>query len=297
MRELSVDVPARFTVLASGSAGNASFLEFGDFGLLIDCGLGPRVLGSRLAEVGRSWAAVSAVLLTHTHGDHWNPHTFTQLRSLRIPVFAHARHHEYLSGYSAHDPLRKAKLTVDYLNQPLQITSGLTIRPIEVPHDSSPTVAFRFDTADWSLGFASDLGETTPALFEGLSGVDVLALEFNHDVAMQKASRRPQLLIDRVLGTFGHLSNEQARSFAQSILHTGCLQALIQLHLSRECNRPELARAAARRGLHHSVKILTASQHHPTEPLVISSRRRQVVPTSISPKQFSRASQPTLPGF
>ena len=43
---------ARFTVLASGSGGNATLLEVDGFGLLIDCGLHPRFLTARLAAVG-----------------------------------------------------------------------------------------------------------------------------------------------------------------------------------------------------------------------------------------------------
>src|SRR5262249_29353606 len=55
----------RFTVLASGSAGNASLIETGGFGLLLDAGLGPRQLGARLASVGASWQDIHGVLLTH----------------------------------------------------------------------------------------------------------------------------------------------------------------------------------------------------------------------------------------
>ena len=46
----------RFTVLASGSGGNAALLEVNGFGLLIDCGLQPRMLTARLREAGVSWA-------------------------------------------------------------------------------------------------------------------------------------------------------------------------------------------------------------------------------------------------
>ena len=57
-RQVSTDAEAggpRFTVLASGSSGNASLLEADGFGLLIDIGLGPRQLTARMAASGRSW--------------------------------------------------------------------------------------------------------------------------------------------------------------------------------------------------------------------------------------------------
>src|SRR5258708_39416294 len=82
----------RFTVLASGSGGNASLLEAGGFGLLLDAGLGPRQLAARLAAAGSSWNAVHALLLTHTHSDHWHDRTFAHLHRRNLPVYCHAGH-------------------------------------------------------------------------------------------------------------------------------------------------------------------------------------------------------------
>src|SRR5205807_6237403 len=65
----------RFTVLASGSGGNASLVESDGAGVLIDAGLGPRQLAGRFADSGLSWSAVHAVVLTHTHTDHWKDTT------------------------------------------------------------------------------------------------------------------------------------------------------------------------------------------------------------------------------
>ena len=62
-----------------------------------------------------------------------------------------------------------------------------------------------------------DLGCGSSELIESFAGVDVLALEFNHDVRMERRSRRPKFLIDRVLSDWGHLSNEQAGDVAMAI--------------------------------------------------------------------------------
>ena len=97
-------MPLQFTVLASGSGGNASLLEANGFGVLIDAGLGPRQLSARLTAVGASWQRVSAVLLTHTHTDHWNERTLEHLRRHRIPLHCHPGHHEDLGVYSSAFP-------------------------------------------------------------------------------------------------------------------------------------------------------------------------------------------------
>ena len=264
-----------FTVLASGSSGNASLLEADGAGLLIDCGLGPRVLAERLAAAGRSWRSVTAVLLTHTHSDHWNRLTLVHLARLRIPLYVHRRHHAILSARTEYVTLHRAGLVREFADgRPLPLGRSLAARPVAVPHDSDPTYAFRFDRAGgWSLGFASDVGHATRELVDAFAGVNVLAVEFNHDVRMQKTSRRPRVLIERVLGKYGHLSNEQGAEVTAAVAAAGSLGHLVQLHLSRECNTPELAVRAGLQALGTAApqaRLVTASQHVPTVPLQLA---------------------------
>src|SRR5215471_6360990 len=196
--------PARFTVLASGSSGNASLLEFDGFGLLIDCGLHPRYLSARLQSIGATWDRVSAVVLTHTHTDHWKDGTLADLRSRRIPLFGHAQHFEHLERVAPAFPAFSASgLTREFAEGDLiAFTPNLTCRPLRVSHDSVPTFAFRIDGRDgephpaWAIGYASDLGCGSPELIEAFAGVDVLALEFNHDEMMERTSPRPRFLVE-----------------------------------------------------------------------------------------------------
>jgi phosphoribosyl 1,2-cyclic phosphodiesterase len=276
---------ARFAVLASGSGGNAAFLSHRGFGLLVDCGIGPRVLTERLAALGAKWTDVSAVALTHTHGDHWKTLTLQRLRRERVPLVLHARHAEHLDAVSSDFvDLSKAGLVRTYADaEPFALIEGLTCRPVRVPHDSDPTFAFRVDgveecgTLGWSLGYASDLGAITDGVRAAFSGVDVLALEFNHDVDLQRRSHRPPELVARVLGDRGHLSNEQAAEFVREQVRRpeSPLRALVQLHLSRECNDVPRAVAAARAALADRmdrVRIVTAAQDRATPVLSIVGR-------------------------
>src|SRR5688572_304322 len=159
-------MPARFCVLASGSAGNCAFVESDGHGLLIDAGLGPRFIAARLAVVGASWRDVHAVVLTHTHSDHWKELTLAHLGRLRIPLFCSAGHHADLTRTSS---AFRALVSADSVRlfaegQPLDPIPGVTCVPMQVPHDSDPTYAFRIDGPaglfgpQWSLGYASDLG-------------------------------------------------------------------------------------------------------------------------------------------
>jgi ribonuclease BN (tRNA processing enzyme) len=271
-------MPSQFTVLASGSAGNASLLEVDGFGLLLDAGLGPRQLAARLAAVGRSWDHVHAVLLTHTHSDHWRNLTLAHLGRKQIPFYCHAEHHRILRTYgSAFAPLHAARLVRDY--QPgtdLVLGPDLRCRALPLCHDGGPTFGFLFETPEalfgrpWALGYVADLGCWDETLAQALADVDVLAVEFNHDVELEHASGRSPYLIARVLGAYGHLSNEQATALVQEILRRsrpGRLRHLVQLHLSRECNHPDLAREAAQVALgEHAerIEVHTACQDRPS---------------------------------
>jgi phosphoribosyl 1,2-cyclic phosphodiesterase len=294
-----------FTVLASGSSGNASLLESAGAGLLIDCGVGPRVLAERLAAIGRTWRSVTAVLLTHTHSDHWNRLTLAHLARLRIPLYLHRRHGHELSSRCEFTHLHQAGLVREYVdNQPLPLGPGLVARPVPVPHDSNPTYAFRFDREispgeSWSLGFASDVGHAARHLVEAFAGVSVLALEYNHDEHMQKTSRRPAILIRRVLGDHGHLSNSQGAELTMQIAGSsnGLFQHLVQLHLSRECNTPDLAVTAGRTALLEAApraRLITSSQFHPTVPLPLTA---QPTPSPAPVAALRQSVQLTLPGL
>ncbi len=267
----------RFCVLASGSSGNAAFLQADGFGLLIDIGLGPRLLSSRLAAIGASWKNVNAVLLTHVHGDHWKDRTVAHLRTHSIPLWCHSTHGHALSFMGpSFDTLKNAGLVRHFEPERfLELPQGLSCLPIPVSHDSDPTFAFRIDGrpglfgAGWSLGYAADLGVVPSRLIELFREVYLLALEFNHDEGMERCSGRPQHLINRVLGDQGHLSNLQAAESLREILHASRatnLRHVVQLHLSHQCNRPSLAQVAARNVLKNlPIKLHTAMQDQPTK--------------------------------
>ena len=92
-----------------------------------------------------------------------------------------------------------------------------------------------------NIGFLTDLGHVTKLVLDRLRDVNVLLLESNHDIKMlQDCPHRPWSLKQRILGRHGHLSNEAAAEAAEQLMSAD-LRHLYLGHLSRECNRPELA--------------------------------------------------------
>jgi phosphoribosyl 1,2-cyclic phosphodiesterase len=274
----------RWTVLASGSSGNASLLDVDGAGLLIDVGLGPRQFDKRLRSIGYDWSRIRSVLLSHTHSDHWHDRTLARLTECRIPLFCHGGHLRRLQlDCPEFQKLQFAGLVKNYLpGREFAPVCGVRCRPVELKHDGGPTFGFRIEedsegpAEGWAIGYAADLGSWEPGLPHALADVDLLALEFNHDVEMQLASRRVRWLIHRVLGEFGHLSNAHAARLLEECVKRSPrrrLRHLIQLHLSRECNRPALAVAAAREVLSRlqlDAELHTASQDAPAPTIVLA---------------------------
>jgi len=76
----------RFTVLASGSKGNATVLCGGRTRILVDCGLSCRELFRRMRLAGEEPERLDAILITHEHSDHVGGVAVTA-RKLGIPVY------------------------------------------------------------------------------------------------------------------------------------------------------------------------------------------------------------------
>jgi phosphoribosyl 1,2-cyclic phosphodiesterase len=76
----------RFTVLASGSKGNATVVTGGRTRILVDCGLSCRELFRRMKLAGEEPETLDAILISHEHSDHVGGVAVTA-RKLNIPVY------------------------------------------------------------------------------------------------------------------------------------------------------------------------------------------------------------------
>ncbi len=179
--------------------------------------------------------------------------------------------------------------------------------PIALRHDGATTCGFRFEGngailgAEWAVGYAADLGCWQPELARSLADVELLALEFNHDVNMQMRSGRSPHLIRRVLGDEGHLSNEQAAGLLAEIVRTstpGRLRDVVQLHLSEQCNDPEFAYAAAQKTcveLGLDVAIHTTRRGKPGASIILGQTSARPRPRKSQKRAEPACVQPLLP--
>ncbi|MCB1803323.1 MAG: MBL fold metallo-hydrolase [Gammaproteobacteria bacterium] len=229
-------MPFRFASLGSGSRGNATLIEAGATRVLVDCGFAARELVARCERLAFDPASLSAILVTHEHGDHMRG-VGPVARRFGIPVWM-----THGTWYAA-DFGTIASLNLFAGHAGAFTIGDLRVTPVPVPHDAREPTQFVFAHADARLGLLTDLGSITPRVIEAFDGVDALLLECNHDPDMLAAGPYPPSLQARVGGHYGHLNNAQAAGFLQSIDH-GRLRHLVAAHLSEKNNSPELARRA-----------------------------------------------------
>lgn len=227
----------RFCVLGSGSKGNATYIATGKTAVLIDSGFSGVEVERRLAAIGVDIATLSAILVTHEHGDHIRGVPVLS-RRYRLPVFANA------------PTFQTAGKGLDNLFQYQEFSSGhsfvfqdLHIHPFSVSHDAAEPVGFVVDSGLVRLGYCTDTGKVSHLMRHRLAGCHGLVLESNHDLTMLKKGPYPPHLQQRVRSNEGHLANTTAAAFLNDLLHAG-LEQVVLAHISETNNHPEIVRRA-----------------------------------------------------
>ena len=265
---LTLAVPVCLTILGSGSSGNCAYLETSHARLLIDAGFSLRQIRKRLAAIGRTPENLTAILITHEHADHVQG--LAQLsEKLRIPVYCNRPTQEAIE-FQLQSQL-PSRLFATGSSFDLE---DVVVETFSIPHDAQDPVGFLLRTTEGNIGFLTDLGHATKLAVERVRRANVLVLESNHDVKLlQDCPHRPWSLKQRILSRHGHLSNEAAADLAEQIISAE-LQHLYLGHISRECNRPQLAfdvmnRRLQKLGANH-ICLSVASQAVPCPTLTLS---------------------------
>ena len=225
----------RISVFASGSTGNCTLVQAGGERLLIDAGISLRRLTGFLAAEGLRPGELSAVLITHEHGDHVSGlEMLTKKHGVRI-----------LAPRTVAARLRGAlPATEDYI-ETIRAGESFSIGGAEACafhtlHDTDESVGYRIEEYGGSFGYCTDLGCLTDEVLEAMSGVELAVIESNYDERMLCDGYYPVYLKRRILSDHGHLSNEDAGRLAVHLARGGA-RSVVLGHLSRENNRPELA--------------------------------------------------------
>ncbi|MBN2418800.1 MAG: MBL fold metallo-hydrolase [Deltaproteobacteria bacterium] len=228
----------RFSVLASGSKGNACYVETENTRLLIDAGLSCRDLIYRMESVGLEASRLDAIIITHEHSDHVKG-AGPISRKFNSTVYSNSstikRCKRAIGNTCINDRLRTGESI---------IINDITIQTFAKDHDAVDPIGLIVCSNGSRLGILTDVGESTSLMEDALLGCTGILLEFNHDIEMLDNGPYPYYLKKRIKGSKGHLSNEQAGLLLKRLSHKS-LKHIVLAHLSEVNNTPEKALAKA----------------------------------------------------
>jgi phosphoribosyl 1,2-cyclic phosphodiesterase len=238
-------------VLASGSSGNATLVVSGETALLIDTGISAMAIRRRLQAFSYSLQQITAVLLTHEHGDHMRGLDVLQ-RQQPIPVWATA------GTWLGVD--RKVRAGGELRSGRETCFGSLRVLPVATSHDAREPIALVIDDGSFRLGLCTDTGVLTSLLAQRLADCDLLLLELNHDADMLRHGPYPWPLKQRIASRLGHLANHQSQE-AVARIDTRKLKGVVAMHLSEQNNRPHLVRKALEQTVGATVPIGIATRN------------------------------------
>ncbi|MBR5411004.1 MAG: MBL fold metallo-hydrolase [Clostridia bacterium] len=231
---------ARFITLCSSSGGNAAYIGYGNYGVLVDAGFSCRRLKTAMAETGVDPKSVRAIFLTHEHGDHIAG-VRVLANQLNVPVYA--------TGGTLSGLMKTEQFDGSYVTEKLT-PDGVAVGDMHVgwfrtSHDAKESCGYVISLPDGrTVGTCTDTGVVTDDMLVALSGCDLVLLESNYDEDMLTHGFYPPQLKARIRSSFGHLSNDASAEAAVRLLNAGTRYFVLG-HLSRENNTPALARGAA----------------------------------------------------
>jgi len=251
-----------YTVIGSGSKGNATFLCDETTAFFIDQGFAGAEIEERMQHSPLNHHQAQAILVTHNHGDHIKG-VGVMARFLNIPVYTNELTHIAMKRFVG----KRVHYKSITPNTPFTLGS-FTITPFAVSHDTVAPMGYLIEKGKFKLGYCTDLGVVQQSTIELLRGCTDLIVEFNHDTQMLKEGPYPPILQERVDGNEGHLSNEQAETLVKE-LASPMLKNLTLIHLSEKNNTPEKAMFHAQRSVAgFNVSVIQSFQDKPTEPIV-----------------------------
>lgn len=225
----------RVISFGSGSSGNALLVQSGSTALLIDCGLSRRQIERQLMLAGLEPAALSAILLTHEHGDHALS-VGSLARRFGVPVLATAPTllalGPVLEGVSSRALIPGC---------PCQV-GGCMIEGFLVPHDAAEPVGYTLRMDDGCVGVAIDLGSWDERVLAALEPADLVIIEANHDRERLRVAPYSWPVKQRIFGPHGHLDNIAAGELLARLGQDGRPRTAWLAHLSEQANSPALAR-------------------------------------------------------
>ncbi len=259
--------------IASGSSGNCIHIGTSAGHFLVDAGISTKRIVAGLASQWISGEDIRAIFVTHEHSDHIKG-IVVLVKKYHIPMYGTTETLQRIRQSSQGNTI-PAELFHPIQAGETLCFDKLCVRSFSIPHDAVNPVGYTFEEEGQKIAVATDLGYADESILRQMTEADILYIESNYDRRMLLAGIYPYPLKQRILGEYGHLSNDDAAVVVRTVMSSR-LKAVILAHLSKENNYPELAFQTMKNELDFSwkfnterPKLIVAKRDEPIEVIEI----------------------------
>lgn len=218
-------------ILASGSEGNATYIETKEVKLLIDLGRNAKYIKEKLESINVSPEEIDYILISHTHKDHTSA-LKTFVNRYKTTVLLSQKMFYELEDVKSYENIVIYEDDI-YLKD-------IKIKTIKSSHDAPDARNFIIENKGESIVYVTDTGYVNRKYFDILKDKEIYLFESNHDIEMLLNGPYPKWLKTRVIGSYGHLSNKDSAFYLSKLIgpHT---KKIVLMHLSHINNTKEKA--------------------------------------------------------
>ncbi len=227
----------RFSVLASGSTGNAFYLESNETKLLVDVGLSGKKMDQLFSEINADPEGLSGILVTHEHSDHIKGLGILA-RKYDLPIYANELTWRAMENKIGKIPVEQR---FHFEANSIKTFGNIDVESFSVSHDAADPMFFNFYNGNKKVSLVTDLGYVSEKIKKTIEGANAYIFEANHDISMLQMGHYPWNVKRRILGDSGHVSNEDC-GLALSEIINNATERVYLAHLSKDNNMKELAR-------------------------------------------------------
>lgn len=224
----------KFCSLFSGSSGNCQFIKTDKTTILVDAGLSGKKIQQEIINIGEDPKKIDAIFITHEHVDHIQGAGILS-RRFDIPVYANEKTWEAMSSAVGEIKSHNMRIISDDTE-----VGDIFVEAFDISHDSVKPFGYNIYHKDKKISLVTDTGCINQTIMNSIKDADLMLIESNHDEDMVLIGPYPWPLKRRVLGEFGHMSNDTAGDLISKVVKKGNEIVLLG-HLSKENNFPQLA--------------------------------------------------------
>lgn len=251
----------RFSVLASGSTGNAFYIESPKEKILVDAGLSGKQIDLLFQKANLDPQQLSRILVTHEHSDHVKGLGIIA-RKYNLPIYANEKTWKAMEH-------SLGKLTVDqkfvFNREEVKTFGDMDVESFGVSHDAAEPQFYTFHSGGKKVALVTDLGYVSERIKKTVEDANAYIFEANHDVNMLRMGRYPWSVKQRILGDSGHVSNEDSGLALADVINNNTKRVYLA-HLSLDNNMKDLARMSVSRILEERGINLEICDTDPKEP-------------------------------